>query len=1171
MTLPLERRLPLLLLLACVAASAFLALAAPLAHADGIFVSAPGRVDHVLDDAGRILYISSGTQILRYDLASKAFLTPFAPAGAGQLVGMDLSPDGKTLVVADASWDSYRWIHLVDVATGASRRVLFPDAVGGEAGTFAVAYCADGQILVTTHYHGSGWTPLRRYDPATDVTTILGGTWELSDGAMLAPSADRTVVYWAETNISDGRWGRYLPADGSWLHRSGYTDGTSHFDEEIATNSDGSQCAILTYYGAYMYNGSFTHLTTIGQYAGPRPVGVAYHPTRPLVFFPWYGTTKVRAYETSSFTQVDEYDLGSNFNEWEPFGSGRAKVSASGRFLVCSVAGGVRYMAFNEPPSFVPSGGITVAEDSGTYEGAWATSMSPGPSWEASQVLAFTTASTRPSLFSLPPTLSADGTLSFTPAPDANGSAVVTVTLTDDTLEGGRPASHVETLAVIVTPRPDPPVARGDAVSAVEDVPLMIAASTLIGNDTDPDGDPLRLRVSALPGHGTLSLLGVGTLDDVPIGGILLYRPSPDFNGPDVFRYQALDALSSSSAADVTVTVAPVNDPPSFAKGPDVVVDEDSGGYRAAWATSITAGPNEHQALSFQTTSDAPALFAEGPSLGPDGVLSFSPAANANGSAILTARLMDDATAGGAPLSRTATFSITVAPVDDLPVPADDVSVTPEDLPLLVPAPGVLLNDSDIEGEVLSAEVATLPQHGVVTLSPDGSYAYTPDADFSGDDGFSYFVRDAHGRSTGSGSVVIAVTPVNDAPVSLPDVVQTGFQTTLTVAAPGLLENDHDIDRDALSATITVGPTHGSLCLAADGSFSYIPAHGYSGPDEFSYAADDGRTRSGQASVTVTVLPRPSTWYVEVAGPNRFATCAEASRRAFPSGVTTVVVATGRNWPDALGASALAGALHAPVLLVDTQSIPASISAEIDRLGVRDALVIGGETAVGRDVFDALRRRLPGSVRRLAGVDRYETSEKLASETVAALGPRFDGTAFVVTGASFPDALSVTPLAVAKGRPLFLVRRGDDYPIHTIAVMRKRGVTRAVILGSASAVSQLVEDTFVACLGPDAVERLGGSDRYDTSAKVAAYGLRSGLCADGLALAIGEDFPDALSAGTMQGNAGSPLLLSPRSALAPQIRESLQANRDDIRCLVYVGSIRALGTTLRDEVRKILD
>ena len=126
--------------------------------------------------------------------------------------------------------------------------------------------------------------------------------------------------------------------------------------------------------------------------------------------------------------------------------------------------------------------------------------------------------------------------------------------------------------------------------------------------------------------------------------------------------------------------------------------------------------------------------------------------------------------------------------------------------------PGVLGNDSDPDGDPLSDVLVSGPSHGSLTLNGNGSFSYTPAADFTGSDSFSYRASDGT-LSSNPATATISVTAVNDAPTAAGDSYSTAEDTTLTVAAPGVLGNDSDPDGDPLTAVLVTGPSHGSLTL----------------------------------------------------------------------------------------------------------------------------------------------------------------------------------------------------------------------------------------------------------------------------------------------------------------------------------------------------------------------
>jgi large repetitive protein len=166
----------------------------------------------------------------------------------------------------------------------------------------------------------------------------------------------------------------------------------------------------------------------------------------------------------------------------------------------------------------------------------------------------------------------------------------------------------------------------------------------------------------------------------------------------------------------------------------------------------------------------------------------------------------------------------------------------------------VLANDGDLDGDSLSAALVSGPSDGTLALNPNGSFFYTPAANFNGRDSFSY--RASDGTLTSNlATVTITVGAVNDTPAGVADAYTTAEDTVLTVPAPGVLANDTDPDGTTLTAVLESGPTHGTLALNTNGSFTYTPSANYNGPDTFTYQASDGTARSNPATVTITVTP----------------------------------------------------------------------------------------------------------------------------------------------------------------------------------------------------------------------------------------------------------------------------------------------------------------------------
>ena len=434
---------------------------------------------------------------------------------------------------------------------------------------------------------------------------------------------------------------------------------------------------------------------------------------------------------------------------------------------------------------------------------------------------------TNPSHGSL--TLNADGSFSYTPNLNYNGSDSFTYKANDGKLD-----SNIVTVNITVNPVNDAPVAVNDSYNTNEDTVLNISSPGVLSNDTDVDGDTLKAIKVTDPSHGSLTLNADGSFS---------YTPNLNYNGSDSFTYKANDSKLDSNIATVNITVNPVNDAPvavndSYNTNEDTVLNVSSPGV-----------------LSNDTDVDGDTLKAikvTDPShgsltLNADGSFSYTPNLNYNGSDSFTYKANDSKLD-----SNIATVSITVLGGNP-PVAVNDSYNMNEDTVLNVSSPGVLSNDTDVDGDTLKAIKVTNPSHGSLTLNADGSFSYTPNLNYNGSDSFTYKANDSK-LDSNIATVNITVNPVNDAPVAVNDSYNTNEDTVLNVSSPGVLSNDTDVDGDTLKAIKVTDPSHGSLTLNADGSFSYTPNLNYNGSDSFTYKANDSKLDSNIATVSITVL-----------------------------------------------------------------------------------------------------------------------------------------------------------------------------------------------------------------------------------------------------------------------------------------------------------------------------
>ena len=188
--------------------------------------------------------------------------------------------------------------------------------------------------------------------------------------------------------------------------------------------------------------------------------------------------------------------------------------------------------------------------------------------------------------------------------------------------------------------------------------------------------------------------------------------------------------------------------------------------------------------------------------------------------------------------------------IPSLPTAVADAYETYRNAPLVVAAPGVLANDTNLGGGALTSTKVDDPGHGTVSLASDGSFTYTPTAGYAGIDSFTYRVSNATGDSD---AVTVTITVTNRAPAATDDAYVTIQGTALNVLASGVLANDSDPDSDPLNAAKVSDPSDGALTLYADGGFTYTPDAGFSGIDSFTYQADDGLADSTVTMVQITV------------------------------------------------------------------------------------------------------------------------------------------------------------------------------------------------------------------------------------------------------------------------------------------------------------------------------
>ena len=396
-------------------------------------------------------------------------------------------------------------------------------------------------------------------------------------------------------------------------------------------------------------------------------------------------------------------------------------------------------------------------------------------------------------------------------------------------------ATSTAPIALEILPINDAPVADGNVPDQVirggESFAFSISTAAFI----DPDGDPLNFAMvladgSALPDWIVSDGLNVSGMAPV------------DFEGPLSLVLIADDGRQSGFATFDLVSLA--NAPPVVTNPVGTLVSPEDQPFSLSLPADMFDDPDSDTLLITAALSDGSPLPAW---LGFDGV-SFTgmPPQNFNGSLVISVMASD----GELSVSEAVTF--TIEPVNDDPLAAGDAYSVDEDSSLTVTAMGVLINDSDVDGDTLTAFLVSDVSNGTLTLNMDGNFTYTPDSNFNGSDSFVYAAYDGSANSNAM-TVNLTVSPVNDNPDAVDDSgFSTDYQTPLDIVTSTLLANDSDIDGNSLVVTSVQGATNGVVVLNG-ATVTFTPTNGYDGPASFTYTINDGNGGEGTATVTLAV------------------------------------------------------------------------------------------------------------------------------------------------------------------------------------------------------------------------------------------------------------------------------------------------------------------------------
>lgn len=317
------------------------------------------------------------------------------------------------------------------------------------------------------------------------------------------------------------------------------------------------------------------------------------------------------------------------------------------------------------------------------------------------------------------------------------------------------------------------------------------------------------------------------------------------------------------------------------------------------------------------------------------------------------------------------------------------------------------------------------------------------------------------------------------------------------------------------------------------------------GPGAHSYVV---KARWGAKSMSSTTSGSWSRFSSSrIAGTDRYSTAAKISKETFPNGASTVFIANGLSFPDALSAGPAAALFDGPLLLTDPRALPTAVTAELIRLQPDRVIIVGGASVVSAAVANALGAF--GTVERWAGSDRYATSREIARRAFS----NGSSVAYVATGASFPDALSAGAAGASIGAPVILVPgTAPTADAATLALLTGLGVTEIRIAGGPTVVSSGMARS----LGSVAtVRRLAGADRYGTSLAINADVVQR---ANEAFFTSGVNFPDALAGSVLAGLRGAPMYIARATCIEPSILTHM-ADIGASRTVLF-GAVSVLGT-----------
>ncbi|HCE3425709.1 TPA: tandem-95 repeat protein, partial [Vibrio parahaemolyticus] len=423
-----------------------------------------------------------------------------------------------------------------------------------------------------------------------------------------------------------------------------------------------------------------------------------------------------------------------------------------------------------------------------------------------------------------------DGKLVFTPAENFNGEATITYIVTDGDL------TDEAKVSVTVTPVNDSPVAVDDTTSIQEDTAVTIDVLT---NDTDVDGDKLSIESASVPKEqGTVEV----------VDGKLVFTPAENFNGDAEITYTVTDG-ELTDEAKVTVTVNPVNDAPTIKVDAVESITEDAVNTDTVVATLTvrdTDTPEDQLTVSLENNSNGYfVLVGNEVKLTQAGVDAVN-----NDELNLKDLTISASVSDGVNPTANDSDSLIVNRVNDAPVAKDDIATTQEDTAVTI---DVLPNDSDVDGDKLSIQSASVPEAQGKVEIVDGKLVFTPAENFHGDAEITYTLTD--GALTDQATVNVTVNAVNDTPVVESNLADQTLAEDFTPYTIDLNTAFSDVDNVDGELTFSVSGNSNVLVSIENGIATISPTADWNGSETLTFTATDPSGESVSQTVDFTVAP----------------------------------------------------------------------------------------------------------------------------------------------------------------------------------------------------------------------------------------------------------------------------------------------------------------------------